>query len=311
MKYQVNRSCPLTGRQSSNIIGYVKAQSVWTSNSTYREETSKILGIEEDDQFPIVESQPGFAYAGWLPPPEFLTKVYEDAIDHTKSATQQIGYRLDLVHFAGAILRLASEALKQPDQQLKLLDFGCGYGALLRILGCRNIETTGFEPSLERRTEASKFADRVHSELSAVTASGPYDLVICTEVLEHVSHPAETIKTLRSLTVTGGLLCLTVPLCHAGYVSDCLRRSESGESLPKVINPWEHLNYFSAESLRLLVSNGGFEVISDFGRIKPHFLSSMRMGDRDRSSTLIQNSLRAVKHIYRSKDTTEIVCRAI
>lgn len=311
MKYEINRNCPLTGQHSSNIIGYVKAESVWKANSTYREESAKILGIENDDLFPIVESQNGFSYAGWLPPPEFLAKVYEDAIDHSKTITEQIGYRLELVHFASAVLRIVVRNLTHPDQHQRLLDFGCGYGALLRILGSKNIETTGFEPSDERRKIAAKFATSVYSDLKSVSTTAPYDIVICTEVLEHVPNPAETIQSLRSLTALGGLLCVTVPLCHPGYVSNCFKQYGDGVPLPRVINPWEHLNYFSAESLRVLISQGGFEVISDFGRSRPAFASALSTGDRERSSSTVMNILRAAKHIFTAKQTTEVICRAV
>jgi len=311
MKFEINRKCPLTGRYSSNVIGYVKAESVWKGNSNYRQECANILGIENGDLFPIVESQCGFSYAGWLPSSEFLTKVYEDAIDHSKTLTEQIGYRLELVHFASAILRMVARSLAHPDQHKRLLDFGCGYGALLRILGSKNIETTGFEPSDERRAIAAKFANSVFSDLKSVGTTGPYDIVICTEVLEHVPNPSETIQTLRSLTARGGLLCVTVPLCHPGYVANCFNEYEDGVPLPRVINPWEHLNYFSAESLRTIISQGGFEVISDFGRSRPAFASALSTGDRERSSSALMNIFRAAKHILTAKPSTEIICRAV
>ncbi len=50
-------------------------------------------------------------------------------------------------------------------------------------------------------------------------ASGTFDVILCTEVLEHIPYPVETVKELARLLKPGGKLIMTAP-------SNCLRHMD-------------------------------------------------------------------------------------
>ena len=170
----------------------MEARSFCKTNYTYRKDFAEILGVNETDAFPIVEcTSCGFVYAKLLPSPEFLSAVYGDVID------QDIGFRESTNHaWVAHQLHLASVLLEElsrvfgPQEKLKLLDFGCGYGTLVRALLGDRIDCFGFETG-EREIEflaASKlpFLD----SFKALNSTAPFHGIFLSDVLGACISPA-------------------------------------------------------------------------------------------------------------------------
>ncbi len=104
-----------------------------------------------------------------------------------------------------------------------VLDAGCGQGELLRVLGLAlpGARLAGADVSSEsrrvaqlRNPNASFFAlDLLAPDFESVHAArlGRYDLVVCSEVLEHLADDALAVARLRLLLSEGGHLIVTVP----------------------------------------------------------------------------------------------------
>jgi len=103
----------------------------------------------------------------------------------------------------------------------RVLDYGCGDGALLGTLhkrrGRRTLELHGFDPN----PTAIDFADAmltprgVRATLHRSTQSLPeafFDRVICTEVIEHASAPDALLADLARALKPGGRLVVTTPI---------------------------------------------------------------------------------------------------
>src|ERR1700730_17081512 len=115
--------------------------------------------------------------------------------------------------YASAIL----EALGEPRDGLRLLDVGCGSGAMLRALLDRDeavsFRLTGIEPALpaalaqvgERLTLMRGFPD------SDLAGDGPFDVVISINTIEHTPDPAKFLSTLETLMAPGGLAIVICP----------------------------------------------------------------------------------------------------
>lgn len=73
---------------------------------------------------------------------------------------------------------------------------------------------------------------------------GPFDVVICEQVLEHVADPDEAVRTLYSLTAPGGVVLVSTPF---------LLRVHR--------NPSDYWR-FTVDGLRLLLIKGGFRIDS-------------------------------------------------
>jgi SAM-dependent methyltransferase len=308
MKFPINRACPLTGDAPQRVLAYVPARAIAAGNVTYRPSFAEILNISPDDKFPIVESPAGFVFSGWLPPDDFLRGIYEEVIDHSKTITQTIAYRAALLDFAAAFLNKV-RVRRSSATTLRLLDYGCGYGSLLRMFAGGEVHATGYEPSGARQTTAAQGNFEIFNSLDQVAASGPFDLFICTEVLEHVAEPRAALRFMKKHATPEALIGITVPDCERSYVIASFEGLAKEGRLPPVFNPWEHLNYFSAESLRRLLAEEGFTVIHDFGRTVAARDACAKFGDPDINPVV--NSLRILKRAAMAASSTQLFCEIL
>jgi 2-polyprenyl-3-methyl-5-hydroxy-6-metoxy-1,4-benzoquinol methylase len=234
--------------------------------------------------------------------------LYEDVIDHSKTITETIEYRRVLLEFGGAFLQTIEKHFVGYTRPLRLLDFGCGYGALTEMLRGRDIKLYGYEPSAERRARASDCGFEVLGSLDQVAKVGRFDLVVCTEVLEHVPDPRGVLKFIRAHTRSGALLAITVPQCDPTFIADSIATFLRDRLLPRVINPWEHLNYFATHSLRTLLVEEGFRVVRDFGCVKAAYDACLGIGDATTITSYARSRLRLMKRAFGTKPSTELIC---
>jgi SAM-dependent methyltransferase len=82
-----------------------------------------------------------------------------------------------------------------------------------------------------------------------------YDLIVCSNVPEHVPYPADLISSIKALMHADSVLYIEVPL------EDIVRSCDSDTKLVKKKHWHEHINFFSESSMRALLSNRGLEVI--------------------------------------------------
>src|SRR5688500_6456372 len=80
----------------------------------------------------------------------------------------------------------------------RILDYGCGSGALVRFLRSAGYDTSGYD------AYAEAFADRSVLERS-------YDCVVSQDVIEHVDSPRALLAEFDRLTVPGGMIAIGTP----------------------------------------------------------------------------------------------------
>jgi SAM-dependent methyltransferase len=95
------------------------------------------------------------------------------------------------------------------DQTDVVLDFGCGSGAMLGALTCR--ERIGVEVNAAARDEAAQAGLLVYRSLDEV-ASSSVDVVVSNHALEHTLEPLTAIGALLRVLVPGGRLVLCTPV---------------------------------------------------------------------------------------------------
>jgi len=115
--------------------------------------------------------------------------------------------------------RVADRASLRPGD--RVLDYGCGDGALLGVLARRTrglgCELHGFDPNplglqfADAALKAHGVRAALHGSSDALSADY-FDRVICTEVIEHASAPGDLLRDLARLLKPGGRLVVTTPI---------------------------------------------------------------------------------------------------
>lgn len=87
------------------------------------------------------------------------------------------------------------------------------------------VQTADIDPA----SGADFIIDVTHNN-EATVATGIFDVVVCTEVLEHTLNPFDAVAELRRLLKPGGLLLVTTPFNFRihGPLPDCWRFTEHG-----------------------------------------------------------------------------------
>ena len=140
----------------------------------------------------------------------------------------------------------------------RVLDVGCAHGFFLDVAADAGWDVHGIDISryaVERARE--RFGDRVQEGafLDEELPLEAYDVITMWDYLEHILDPKADLAKARRLLVDGGILALATP---------------DVSSLPAKIfgHRWmgykvdEHLVYFSRYTIRRLLEEAGFRVIS-------------------------------------------------
>ncbi len=136
-----------------------------------------------------------------------------------------------------------------------MLDAGCGFGlpvdAARRVLGWRAV---GIDPSFYAdRGRDLLGADLRRAYLTADTDLGaPFDLVVATEVIEHIPDLYPFLATLRDRMTPGGVLMMTTP--DAGSITPTLNEGMLGP----ILTVGAHLVLFTAQAMEHALRQAGF-----------------------------------------------------
>jgi 2-polyprenyl-3-methyl-5-hydroxy-6-metoxy-1,4-benzoquinol methylase len=180
------------------------------------------------------------------------------------------------------------ERHKDP-KDVNILDVGCGNGIISLNLGELGYNVHGIELSedaLEIAKSQNKFSNVIFEKANAETLKlegKKYDVVICSEVLEHLHQPENLLQELRFLIKENGILIVTVPngvgprelfvtrpfikIRNNNGISWKLLSSVkrklgySGTTIQSAASDLDHIQFFTKKQLRKLAKNSGFEII--------------------------------------------------
>jgi 2-polyprenyl-3-methyl-5-hydroxy-6-metoxy-1,4-benzoquinol methylase len=153
----------------------------------------------------------------------------------------------------------------------RVFDAGCGNGALLRKLQLSGYEVSGCDASESGVAQARKLCgDEVRVERLSVyedlsgTFGGQWDVVISTEVIEHLYAPRDFIQQAHRLLAPGGTLILSTP--YHGYLKN-LALAATGALDHHFTALWDggHIKFWSYRTLKQLLAEFGFDRFSFFG----------------------------------------------
>jgi len=97
----------------------------------------------------------------------------------------------------------------------RILDVGCGTGAYSIFLQHKGYDVVGVDIDEEKINTGKKFSKGIDLRLGSVLAlpfnNSEFDLVLMTEVLEHIKEPQRAISEINRVLKSKGILVLSVP----------------------------------------------------------------------------------------------------
>jgi SAM-dependent methyltransferase len=134
-----------------------------------------------------------------------------------------------------------------------VLDIGCGKGEWLDTFKQLGLHTFGTEFNSDlAQFGVSKGHQMLDGGLFPTHPDGKgFDLIIFTEVIEHIQNPVEVLRHLNRLLNPDGLIFITTPNFQA------IERYLLGEAWGMICYP-EHLSYFTPRTLKRALAYAGY-----------------------------------------------------
>lgn len=134
----------------------------------------------------------------------------------------------------------------------RMLDVGCGSGRLvysLRELGYLNV--LGIDPYLESDIEYDNGLRLLRRSINEM--AGPWDVIMFHHVFEHLSDPAEALRSVRRLLAPSGTAIIRIPIAGshawAQYGADWVQ-----------LDAPRHIFLHSVDSMRALINDAGLRL---------------------------------------------------
>lgn len=156
--------------------------------------------------------------------------------------------------------RVFFETLK-PLKAQKILDVGCGEGITLKKLEEKKIGIAN--EGIDYSEEAVKIASQIYPKLKIKQGDiynldykdNAFDVLICTEVLEHLEDPEKAFEEMRR--VTSKYIVLSVPNEPFFILANFAR----GKYLKRFGNHPEHINHWTFKSIKKFSEKFGMKVV--------------------------------------------------
>ena len=181
-------------------------------------------------------------------------------------------------------------SIKQENMtRAKVLDVGCGNGIISMFLGSLSFDVLGIDVSKSAIEKAIMNNDlpnvsfKVLNAEELIVSGEKYDIIICSEVLEHLFKPEHLLKVLHELLSDKGILIVTVPNGRGprellvtrpyqkirkqnGAVAigiDKLKKwmGYTGTTTQSDAEDLEHIQFFSLKDLKKLSINNQYKIV--------------------------------------------------
>jgi 2-polyprenyl-3-methyl-5-hydroxy-6-metoxy-1,4-benzoquinol methylase len=195
------------------------------------------------------------------------------------SATDYQYFNSEAPHTQQYLIRPLLKCLQQGRHEA-ILDIGCGNGNMAGKLLNMGYNVFGIDTSCsgialaQRNISPDRFflsdaeSDMLPKELEDVN----FDVIISTEVIEHLYSPLKYIHLCKEILEKGkGRLIISTP--YHGYLKNLLL-AVSGKMDSHFTVDWEggHIKFFSRKTLTKLLEDNGFKVLKFYGAGRVPFL---------------------------------------
>jgi 2-polyprenyl-3-methyl-5-hydroxy-6-metoxy-1,4-benzoquinol methylase len=151
--------------------------------------------------------------------------------------------------------------------RFRVLDLGCGYGAVSHVIADLGHEVVGVDASenavalARKKFPAGRFLKADIYDLPFEELENGFDIVLSTEVIEHLFYPRRLVQAARRCLKPGGLFILSTP--YHGYLKNlAIAVLNRWDDHCNTLNDGWHIKFFSPATMRELLSSEGMSDIS-------------------------------------------------
>lgn len=227
--------------------------------------------------------------------------VSPDYIDLEQGDLTKAHVYLQRNHKFNAFSQLFQRLIAVSDKEIDkgdLLDIGCGVGGFLDYLQMHypQVNRFGFDASAAQVALAKQFHPNVELAIDAEKYSSDlggkrFEIATMWDVFEHIRDPGSFLWSISNVIKPGGYLIISVPcgaINPAKVASKRLLRRELR------LIPWEHVFYYTKNSLRMVLSEAGFQV-AEIGYVYPY---RRRMGLSEMVRVIAHHALGRTRYAF-------------
>jgi len=159
------------------------------------------------------------------------------------------------------LTRVFIELVKKLGGVQSICDLGCGNGHITGRLAALGYRVTGVDASasgIQIAQRAYPGVEFVHALIDRDLSLGQFDLVISSDVIEHLYRPSDLLEATSSLVKPGGQVLLGTP--YHGYLKNLvLAATGKMDAHFSALHDGGHIKFFSVSTLSRLVRSHGFE----------------------------------------------------
>jgi 2-polyprenyl-3-methyl-5-hydroxy-6-metoxy-1,4-benzoquinol methylase len=155
--------------------------------------------------------------------------------------------------------------IKFTGENQRILDVGCGFGALGEELKKRGNYAVGLDVSqyainiAKKRIDEAYLTDVTQVETVPLSQEEQFDLIIFADILEHVYNPLQLLKDYRPYLKSTGHIIVSVPNIASwpvrlGLLFGRFEYKESG------ILDKTHIRFFTKKSAKKLIDDAGYDI---------------------------------------------------
>lgn len=149
-------------------------------------------------------------------------------------------------------------------QPQRVLDIGCGNGHLCKMLFEVGIEPVGIDPEPAGIKYAKKALPAgtfyTFSSYEEIPELGKFDLISCTEVIEHVYSPRELVKFAKQHLTPNGVFIITTPDYGSYWRNLFISLTNRWDNHHTPLWDGGHIKFWSRKTLNKLLCKEGFSV---------------------------------------------------
>src|ERR1044071_3925316 len=163
------------------------------------------------------------------------------------------------------LTRVFVDLVKKLEGVRSICDLGCGNGHITGRLAELGYQVTGVDAS----ASGIAIARRAYPNVEFVEALidrrlrlGEFDLVVSSDVIEHMYRPSDLLEAARALLKPSGQILLGTP--YHGYLKNlALAATGRIDAHFSVLHDGGHIKFFSVSTLSQLLKRHGFEERSE------------------------------------------------